>query len=180
LIQTPGVGTFVGFLEDGRGLGASLGHFAEDLLVGTFVGSLEDGRGLGTSLGHFADDLLDFAEDDVVLLDFPELLVFSDFLCSGSVGKEGTMRGREEQKWGLSTANGSTRYHSVDKYRPTFEVNLNNFFACFERAGFAPIALEDPWSALRGSELATATMQARIIARDTRFMAVVVSLKILA
>jgi len=63
LIQTPGVGTFVSFSEDGGGL--------------------------GTSLGHFGEDLLDLAEDDVVLLDFPELLVFSDFFWSGRVGKEG-------------------------------------------------------------------------------------------
>ena len=53
-------------------------------------------------------------------------------------------------------------------------MNLNKFVACFERADFAPIALEDPRSAPRGSELANAMMQARIIAPDRRFMAVVI------
>ena len=86
----------------------------------------------------------------------------------GNERKRRTKVGVEHREW-IDTLPKSRQQH-----RPTFEVNLNNFFVCFERADFAPIALEDPWSALRGSELATATMQARIIARDTRFMAVVV------
>ena len=61
------------------------------------VGFSEDGRELGTSLGHFGEDLLDFAEDDVVLLDFPELLVFSDFFWSGGFGKGGR-KGKELKK----------------------------------------------------------------------------------
>jgi hypothetical protein len=65
-----------------------------------------------------AEDFLDFAEEeDVVLLDFPELLVFSDFLCGG-VGKEWMkVNEREEErrtKVGLSAANGWTHDQKVD------------------------------------------------------------------
>jgi hypothetical protein len=48
------------------------------------------------SLGHFGKDLLDFAEDDVVLLDFPELLVFSDFFVGGRW--DGVEEGQREER----------------------------------------------------------------------------------
>ena len=96
--------------------------------------------GFSGSRDHCAEDLLDFAEEeDVVLLDFPELLVFSDFLggvvgkewikvnereevfsdfWGGGVGKEWIkVNEREEErrtKVGLSAANGWTHEQKVD------------------------------------------------------------------
>jgi hypothetical protein len=67
----------------------SIGEFN----VGTFVGwtispstvcdaiSVEDGA-MGSTGRTPDEDLLDLAEEDVVLLDFPELLVFSDLYKS--------------------------------------------------------------------------------------------------
>ena len=56
---------------------------------------------LGTSLRHFGEDFLDFAEDDVddvVLLDFPELLVFSDCFGVVELGRKGEGREDKERK----------------------------------------------------------------------------------
>jgi hypothetical protein len=92
--------------------------------------------------------LLDFAEDDVVLLDFPELLVFSDFFGSGGVRK---VKEREvtKNKWWIECRKWVvTRTKSRQYHRLTFEVTLNNFFACFARVGFSSIASEDARIAL--------------------------------
>jgi len=75
--------------------------------------------GFSGSLGHFGEDLLDFAEeeDEVVLLDFPELLVFSSFLCVGALGRNAgrSKRGKERiTKVGLSAANGWTHEQKLD------------------------------------------------------------------
>jgi hypothetical protein len=43
--------------------------------------------------------LLDLAEEDVVLLDFPELLVFSDFFGVVELGRKGeAMKGNERKR----------------------------------------------------------------------------------
>ncbi len=85
LLKGHGVGFLIQIVGDGVAGGKG----------GTFVG-------FSSSLGHFGEDLLDFAEDEVVLLDFPELLVFSAFLCVRALGRmeEGQREGRsEERSW---------------------------------------------------------------------------------
>ena len=92
------------------------------------------------------EDLLDFAEDDVVLLDFPELLVFSDFISEvwGREKEEPYRKDREEMTIGTERRVWvDTRpTHQIHEL-PTFEVIFTTFFACFALVGFDPIALED-------------------------------------
>ena len=83
LLKGHGVGFLIQIVGDGVAGGKG----------GTFVG-------FSSSLGHFGEDLLDFAEDEEVLLDFPELLVFSAFLCVRALGRmeEGQREGRSEER----------------------------------------------------------------------------------
>ncbi len=63
-------------LLKGHGVGF-LVHIVGDGVAG---GKVDTFVGFSSSLGHFGEDSLDFAEEeDAVLLDFSELLVFSDF-----------------------------------------------------------------------------------------------------
>ena len=130
--------------------------------MGTFVGwtispstvcdaiSVEDGA-MGSTGRTPDEDLLDLAEEDVVLLDFPELLVFSDFISEewGREKEEPYRKDREEMTIGTERRVWvDTRpTHQIHEL-PTFEVIFTTFFACFALVGFDPIALEDFLSVL--------------------------------
>jgi len=67
-------------LLDGLLKGHGVGFLVHIVGDGVAGGKVDTFVGFSSSLGHFGEDSLDFAEEeDAVLLDFSELLVFSDF-----------------------------------------------------------------------------------------------------